>query len=146
MNYPNVHVIESRSRRAGFLPALQLTVVLAAVVLTVPFATALTSEPARSDGGAVVAAQKNVIDLQKQLRSLQDQLRNLNSREPKNPGANASANDEKSYKLAHDKWQQQVDKLMGMIDALNAQIIVAEGKLKGLQEQAGQGGHPPGSH
>ena len=141
MNHPNFPVHESRSRRFGCLPAFRLTVILAAVILTAPFATAVTSEPARSDGGALVAAQKNIADLQKQLRSLQDQLANLNSREPKNPGPNASANDEKSYKLAHDKWQQQVDKLKGMIDALNAQLIVAEAKLKEQQLQAGQGGH-----
>ena len=89
----------------------------------------------------MVAAQKHITDLQKQIRTLQDQLANLNSREPKNPGPNASANDEKSYKLAHDKWQQQVDGLKGMIAALNAQLVAAEGKLKEQQLQAGQGGH-----
>jgi hypothetical protein len=31
--------------------------------------------------------------------------------------------------------------LNGMIDALNAQLVVAEGKLKQLQEQTGQRGH-----
>jgi len=137
----NVSIRLSRAHRFGCLAAFRLIFILATVVLTAPFATALTSEPARSDGGALVAAQKNITDLQKQLRALQAQLANLHSREPKNPGPNASASDEKSYKLAHDKWQQQVDKLNGMIDALNAQLVVAEGKLKQLQEQTGQRGH-----
>lgn len=141
MNYPTVPVRASWSCRVGSLSAFRATVILAAVVLTAPFTTALTSEPARSDGGALVAAQKHITDLQKQIRTLQDQLANLNSREPKNPGPNASANDEKSYKLAHDKWQQQVDGLKGMIAALNAQLVAAEGKLKEQQLQAGQGGH-----
>jgi peptidoglycan hydrolase CwlO-like protein len=141
MIHPNVPVHESRSRHVGRLSVFRMTVILAAVVLTAPFATALTSEPARSDGGALVAAQKHITDLQKQLRTLQDQLANLNTREPKSPGPNASANDEKSYKLAHDKWQQQVDTLKGMIAALNAQLVAAEGKLKEQQLQAAQGRH-----
>jgi F0F1-type ATP synthase membrane subunit b/b' len=59
-----------------------LTVVLATVVLTAPFAAALTSEPARAStpGGItseIAAAQKKVADLQKQLHTYQDQMANL---------------------------------------------------------------------
>jgi peptidoglycan hydrolase CwlO-like protein len=152
MNHPNVPVHESRSRRAGFLPAFRLTVILAAVVLTAPFARAdvsplFNNQPrsdtpgtSSTDSPEIAAAQKKVADLQKQLHSLQDQLTNLNAQEPQDLGKNASADDQKRYRLAHGSWQQQVDKLQHQIHSVKAQLAVAEEKLRVLKAQAARSG------
>jgi hypothetical protein len=143
MNHPNVP--ESRPRRTRFRSAFQLTVVLAAVVLTAPFAAALTSEPARASpsgiAGEIIAAQMKVNDLQKQLHTYQDQMANLKAREPRDPGPNASASDKMNYINAHSSWQQRVDSCQKLIDAVNAQLTAAEANLKRLKAQAAEGGH-----
>jgi hypothetical protein len=145
MHHPNVPVSESRPRRTRFLPAFQLTVVLAAVVLTAPFAAALTSEPARASpsgiAGEIIAAQMKVNDLQKQLHTYLAQLASLKAQEPRDPGPNASADDKKKYTIAHAAWQQRVDAGQHLIDATNAQLVAAEADLKRLKAQAAEGGH-----
>ena len=146
MNHPNVPVPESRPRRSRLLPAFQLTVVLAAVVLTAPFAAALTSEPARASSpggiaGEIIAAQMKVNDLQKQLHTYLDQMANLKAHEPRDPGPTASASDKKNYINAHSSWQQRVDSCQKLIDAVNAQLIAAEANLKRLKAQAAESGH-----
>jgi hypothetical protein len=146
MNHPNVPVPESRPRRTRFLPAFQLTVVLAAVVLTAPFAAALTSEPPRASNpggitGEIMAAQKKVADLQKQLHTYQDQMASLKAQEPQDPGPSASPSDKKKYANAHSSWQQRVNTGQQLIDSISAQLVDAEANLKRLKAQAAEGGH-----
>lgn len=147
MNYPSVSVHKFRSRRFGCLPAFRLTVVLTAVVLTAPFATALTSEPARAgtpgsnDSPEITAAKKKVADLQTRLHTLLDQMAKLKAQEPQDPGPNVSEDARKKYKTAHASWQQQVDKVQHQIDVLNQQLTIAQKELQAAQAKAGQGGH-----
>jgi hypothetical protein len=77
MNYSNVSVHHPRSRRVGCLPAFRATVLLAAVVLTAPLATADVNPidnihphggapgPSSTDSPEITAAKKKVADLQK---------------------------------------------------------------------------------
>lgn len=147
MKYPNVPVREPRVRRAGSLPAFRLTAILAAVILAAPFATALTSEPARAatpgsnDSPEITAAKKKVADLQTRLHTLLDQMAKLKAQEPQDPGPNGTEDARKKYKTAHASWQQQVDKVQHQIDVVNQQLAVAQHELQGLQAKAGQGGH-----
>lgn len=151
MNYPNVLVHDSRPRRVGCPPAFRLTIILAAVVLTAPFAAAvnpvLNTEPPRADtpGGTVspeiAAAQKKVNDLSARLHSLQVQSADLKAKEPQDPGKNASENDRKKYNQAHYIWQQQVDKVQHQIDSVKTQLAVAQKELQALKAKAAQSGH-----
>jgi uncharacterized coiled-coil protein SlyX len=134
------------------LSAFPLTVTLAVVVLTAPFATAVNpidnihphgSAPGTSstDSPEIAAAKKKVADLQKQLSSLLVQMRTLKDQEPQDPGPNASEDARKKYKIAHSSWQQRVDKVQHQIDAVNQQLALAQHQLEAPQAKAGQGGH-----
>jgi len=153
MNYSNVPVQDSRSRRFGCMPAFKWAFILAAVVLTAPLATADgdpfdnnhtradTPGTSSTDSPEITALKKKVADLQKQLGALMAQLRTLRDQEPQDPGPNASEDARKKYKIAHASWQQQVDKVQHQIEAVNQLLALAQHQLQGLQAKAGQGGH-----
>lgn len=152
MKYPNVPVYESRFRHVGRLSAFRLTVILAAVVLTAPFAVAdsnpLNNNHTRADtpgtsstdSPEVAAAKRKVADLQIKLLMFQDHLADLQTQEPKDPGPNASAGDRKKYKTAHSAWQQNVDKIQHQIDYVKQQLAIAQKELQAA-EAAARGGH-----
>jgi uncharacterized coiled-coil protein SlyX len=151
MNYSNVSVHHPRSRRVGCLPAFRMTVILVAVVLTAPFATADVNPidnihptggapgPSSTDSPEIAALKKKVADLQRQLASLTAQVRALRDQEPQDPGPNASVDAKKRYKIAHSSWQQQVDKVGQQIVLLSQQLAQAQHQLQALQAKAGQG-------
>ena len=139
MKYSSVSVLESQSRRVNCRRAFQLAVVLAAVVLIAPQATATSgppgseaphgSTPGDTVSPEVAAAQKRVADLQTKLRSLQEQLAKLQAHEP--PRADP----------AHASWQQQVDKAQYQVNVAKQELAAAEANLKKLKAVAAQSGH-----
>ena len=153
MNYPNVPVQDSRSRRFGCMPAFKWAFILAAVVLTAPLATADgnpfdnnhtradTPGTSSTDSPEIAALKKKVADLQRQLGALMAQMRTLKDQEPQDPGSKGTEDARKKYQIAHASWQQQVDKLQYQVAAVNQLLAQAQHQLQALQIKTGQGGH-----
>jgi uncharacterized protein YceH (UPF0502 family) len=153
MKHPNVPIHESRFRRVGCLPALRLTVILAAAVLTAPLAVADSSPLANNhtrsatpgtsstDSPEIAALKQRVADLQRQLGALMAQIRALKDQEPQDPGSKGTEDARKKYQIAHASWQKQVDNVQQQIVFLSQLLAQAQHQLQALQLKAGQSGH-----
>jgi hypothetical protein len=152
MNYSNVPVHKSRFRQAGRLSAFRMTVILAAVVLAAPFATAVnpidnihptgdTPPPSSIDSSEIAAMKQRVADLKRQLSALMAQMRTLKDQEPQDPVSRGNEEARKKYQSAHAAWQRQVDKVQQQIVSVNQLLAQAQHQLQALQLKAGQSGH-----
>jgi uncharacterized protein YukE len=88
---------------------------------------------ANSRSAQIAALQQQITDLTARLQAMKVELKNLLATEPRKPGQDAPAEEQKKYQKAHAQWQQNVDKVQHGIDNLSKQLEQAKHKLELLQ-------------